>query len=96
VESPAREDSVAPLAGGKLLAAISTSIVGIIREHYGRGPMRAKTYARDDLIVVVIRGSGFTRARADDHEQRRAGRVVAMREDFNASWKTAPSEPSRS
>ena len=49
-----------PLAGGHLLAAISTSIVGILRDHYGRGPMKAKTYALDDIIVVVMRGSGFT------------------------------------
>ena len=41
-----------PLVGGHLLAAISTSIVGILRDHYGRGPMRAKTYALDDIIVV--------------------------------------------
>jgi len=33
-----------PLAGGHLLTAISTSIVGISRERYGRGPMKAKTY----------------------------------------------------
>ena len=52
--------SSTPLAGGHLLAAISTSIVGILREHYGRGPMKAKTYALDDIIVVVMRGSGFT------------------------------------
>jgi hypothetical protein len=32
-----------PLAGGHLLTAIATSIVGILREHYGRGPMKAKT-----------------------------------------------------
>ena len=60
------------LTGGHLLAAISTSIVGMLHEHYGRGPMKAKTYALDDIIVVVMRGSGFTRARADDHGQRRA------------------------
>ena len=48
------------LAGGHLLTAISTSIVGILREHYGRGPMKAKTYVLDDIIVVVMRGSGFT------------------------------------
>jgi uncharacterized protein YbcI len=30
-------------------------IVQIQREHYGRGPMKAKTYALDDLIVVVMR-----------------------------------------
>jgi uncharacterized protein YbcI len=49
-----------PLSGGHLLAAISTSIVGILREHYGRDPMKAKTYVLDDIIVVVMRGSGFT------------------------------------
>ena len=49
-----------PLGGGHLLAAISTSIVGILRDHYGRGPMKAKTYALDDIVVVVICGSGFT------------------------------------
>jgi uncharacterized protein YbcI len=49
-----------PIAGGQLLAAISTRIVAILRDHYGRGPMKAKTYALDDIIVVVMRGSGFT------------------------------------
>ena len=53
-------DPPRPLAGGKLLAQISTSIVAILREHYGRGPMKAKTYALDDVILVVMRGSGFT------------------------------------
>jgi hypothetical protein len=42
-----RVASSIPLAGGQLLAAISTSIVGILREHYGRGPMKAKTYVLD-------------------------------------------------
>ena len=35
--------SSTPLAGGHPLRAISTSIVGILRDHYGRGPMKAKT-----------------------------------------------------
>ena len=57
----AQPDARSPrLAGGHLLTAISTSIVGILRDHYGRGPMRAKTYVLDDIIVVVMRGSGFT------------------------------------
>src|SRR5437764_15319337 len=50
----------ARLGGGQLLAAISNRIVQIQREHYGRGPMKAKTYALDDLVVVVMRGTGFT------------------------------------
>jgi uncharacterized protein YbcI len=71
-----------PLAGGHLLAAISTSIVAILREHYGRGPMKAKTYALDDIIVVVMRGSGFTPLEQTIMDSGEPGRVVSMREDF--------------
>jgi uncharacterized protein YbcI len=71
-----------PLAGGQLLAAISTSIVKILREHYGRGPMKAKTYALDDIIVVVMRGSGFTPLEKTIMDSGEPERVIAMREDF--------------
>jgi uncharacterized protein YbcI len=79
-EQPA--DSTARLGGGQLLAAISTSIVGILREHYGRGPMKAKTYAIDDIIVVVMRGSGFTPLEKTIMDSGEPERVIAMREDF--------------
>lgn len=72
----------APLGGGKLLAAISNGIVGILREHYGRGPMKAKTYVLDDIIVVVMRGSGFTPLEQTIMDSGQPERVVAMREDF--------------
>jgi uncharacterized protein YbcI len=70
------------LSGGELLAAISTSIVGILREHYGRGPMKAKTYALDDIIIVVMRGSGFTPLEKTIMDSGEPDRVIAMREDF--------------
>ena len=76
------EEGQAPLAGGKLLAQISTSFVAMLREHYGRGPMKAKTYALDDIIVVVMRGSGFTPLEQTIMNSGEPGRVVAMREDF--------------
>jgi uncharacterized protein YbcI len=72
----------ARLAGGHLLSAISTSIVGLLREHYGRGPMKAKTYALDDIIVVVMRGSGFTALEQTIMDSGDPDRVIAMREDF--------------
>jgi uncharacterized protein YbcI len=72
------------LAGGRLLAQISTSIVAILREHYGRGPMKAKTYALDDIIVVVMRGSGFTALEQTIMDSGQPSRVVAMREEFQA------------
>ena len=70
------------LAGGHLLAAISTSIVAILRDSYGRGPMRAKTYVLDDIIVVVMRGSGFTPLEQTIMNSGEPERVIAMREDF--------------
>ena len=48
------------LSGGALLAAISTRIVGVLRDRYGRGPMKAKTYVLDDLIVCVLRNGHTT------------------------------------
>ena len=82
MEGSSPESSASPLGGGKLLAAISTSIVSILREHYGRGPMKAKTYALDDLIVVVMRGSGYTPLEQTIMDSGDGGRVVAMRHDF--------------
>jgi uncharacterized protein YbcI len=87
LERPAAEETAAPLGGGKLLAAISTSIVAILREHYGRGPMKAKTYALDDIIVVVMRGSGFTPLEQTIMNSGQPGRVVEMREDFQRVMK---------
>jgi uncharacterized protein YbcI len=35
-------------------------MVALLREFYGRGPSRTKTYYQDDLVVCVLRG-GFSR-----------------------------------
>jgi uncharacterized protein YbcI len=79
---PEAEGKAAQLGGGQLLAAISTSIVAILREHYGRGPMKAKTYALDDIIVVVMRGSGFTALEQTIMDSGAPERVVDMRHEF--------------
>ncbi len=84
MEKIAGDERTAPLAGGKLLAQISTSIVAILREHYGRGPMKAKTYALDDVILVVMRGTGFTALEQTIMDSGQPGRVVAMREEFQS------------
>jgi uncharacterized protein YbcI len=82
IAAPSVRASTARLAGGHLLAAISTSIVSILREHYGRGPMKAKTYVLDDIVVVVMRGSGFTPLEQTIMDSGDPERVIAMREDF--------------
>ncbi len=35
-------------------------MVALLKEFYGRGPTRAKSYYEDDLVVCVLRG-GFSR-----------------------------------
>ena len=64
------------------MAQISTTIVGILRDHYGRGPMKAKTYAIDDIVVCVMRGSGFTPLEQTIMDSGEPQRVIDMREDF--------------
>ncbi len=53
-EAPQQEQ----LFGGRLLAEITDRLVLLIREHCGRGPIKAKTYVLDNLIVCVL-GDGF-------------------------------------
>jgi uncharacterized protein YbcI len=84
VDEPSAEHRLSSFEGGQLLAKISTEFVGMLREYYGRGPMKAKTYALDDIIVVVMRGSGFTALEQTIMDSGEPERVVAMREDFQA------------
>lgn len=86
-QSDRRQDSVesdpgGKLRGGQLLSAISTGIVKLLREHYGRGPIKAKTYALDDMIVVVMRGRDFTALEQTMIDSGEPDHVVDIREDF--------------
>jgi uncharacterized protein YbcI len=48
-------------SAGEMRSMISTEIVRLQAEYYGKGPTRAKTYIVDDLVVCVLEES-FTRA----------------------------------
>ena len=71
----------APLSGGELLSAISTRIVKLLRENYGRGPMKAKTYVLDDLVVCVLR-NGFIPIEQTMMQSGKQDQVLEMRRDF--------------
>ncbi len=49
-----------PQHHGDVLTAISDGMVALLKEFYGRGPTRTKSYYEDDLVVCVLRG-GFSR-----------------------------------
>jgi uncharacterized protein YbcI len=48
-------------AVGEASSAISTGIVRLQSEYYGRGPTKAKTYVMGDLVVCVLEET-FTKA----------------------------------
>jgi hypothetical protein len=55
-----RNSTSIPSTHGDVLTAISDGMVALLKEFYGRGPTRAKSYYEDDLVVCVLRG-GFSR-----------------------------------
>lgn len=83
-DTPSQPGPEQNLVGGRLLSAISTGFVRLLREHYGRGPLKAKTYALDDIVVCVMRGSGFTPLEQTMMDSGDAKHVVTMRENFQA------------
>jgi uncharacterized protein YbcI len=66
---------------GRVLAEISNSMVGLYREHFGKGPTGAKTYVLDDLVICVMR-DGLTTVERTLFEQGKGDAVREMRAAF--------------
>lgn len=66
---------------GEVLTAISDGLVALLKEFYGRGPTRAKSYYEDDLVVCVLRG-GFSRVEETLLEGGRGDAVIQQRMEF--------------
>ena len=89
---PTRVDpALRPLEGGKLLSQITNRIVSLTREHYGRGPIKTKTYVLDNLIVCVL-SDGFTAIERTMMKGGEAERVLEMRRDFQRMMKARYTE----
>jgi uncharacterized protein YbcI len=66
---------------GDMLTAVSDGMVALLKEFYGRGPSRAKSYYEDDLVVCLLRG-GFTRVERTLLEGGRGSSVIQQRMEF--------------
>ena len=66
---------------GEVRTAISDGVVALLKDFYGTGPTRAKTYVMDDLIVCVLRG-GFSRVEQTLLEGGRGNAVSQQRMQF--------------
>src|SRR5665213_1005069 len=70
-----------PQNHGEVLTAISDGLVALLKEFYGRGPTRAKSYFEDDLVVCVLRG-GFSRVEQTLLDGGRGAAVINQRMEF--------------
>ena len=67
-----------PAHDGHLNAAISEAVVGLMRGSTGRGPTRARTTIRDDVVLVLLE-QVLTKAERSLIEAGRADTVVDLR-----------------
>ena len=66
---------------GEMLAKISTAIVQLYRDHFGKGPTGAKTYVLDDLVICVLR-DGLTTVEKTLFDRGKSDTVREMRSAF--------------
>jgi uncharacterized protein YbcI len=76
-----REVQAPPRAHGDVLSAISDGMVALLKEFYGHGPSRTKSYYADDLVVCVLRG-GFSRVEQTLLAGGRGAAVIQQRIEF--------------
>ena len=66
---------------GDVLTEISDGLVGLLKEFYGHGPTRTKSYYQDDLVVCLLRG-GFSRVEQTLLAGGRGQAVIQQRMEF--------------
>ena len=66
---------------GDVRTAISDGLVALLKDYYGRGPEKTKTYVTDDLVVCLLRG-GFTRVEQTLFEGGHGDDVIRQRMAF--------------
>ncbi len=70
------------LTGRQQLAAISRSMAGLQREHYGRESTEVNAYAIKDMVVVVVRLKQLTPLEKSMVDGGEPERVLALRAEF--------------
>jgi uncharacterized protein YbcI len=67
--------------GQSLTAAISSAVVGIVRDYTGRGPNKARTSIRENVVVVMLEDT-LTKGELALMRNGRAEKVLEIRKEF--------------
>jgi uncharacterized protein YbcI len=76
---------------GALTSAISTAIVMMMREYTGRGPMKARTTIRDNVVLVILEQT-LTKGEQVLVEKGRGENVLVLRHEFQEAMRAESSD----
>jgi uncharacterized protein YbcI len=79
------------LADGLLLSAISTAIVRLMREYTGRGPMKAQTTIRGNVVLVMLEQT-LTKGEQVLVAKGRSENVLALRREYQEAMREESSD----
>lgn len=73
-------------AGSSLHVALSNAIVGFLREYTGRGPTKARTTIRDNVVLVMLEQT-LTKGEQVLVEKGRIEQVLALRHEYQEAMR---------
>jgi uncharacterized protein YbcI len=79
-------DPVPKLSGGELNAAISDAVVAAFAEYTGRGPTKARTSIRDDVVLCLLQHT-LTKGEKSLVRDGRRDVVINMRRTFQETMR---------
>lgn len=73
-------------AVSSLQMALSNAIVGCLRDYTGRGPTRARTTIRDNVVLIILEQT-LTKGEQSLVAKGRGDRVLALRQEYQAAMR---------
>jgi uncharacterized protein YbcI len=77
--------------GTPLQVAVSNALVGFLREYTGRGPTKARTTVRDNVVVVILEQT-LTKGEQVLVKKGRSEQVLALRHEYQEAMREESSQ----
>ena len=74
------------LPGSSMYMAISNAVVGVLREYTGRGPTKARTTIRDNVVLVMLEQT-LTKGEQVLVDKGRGERVLMLRREYQEAMR---------
>jgi uncharacterized protein YbcI len=78
-------------SGSSIQVAVSNAIVGFLREYTGRGPTKARTSIRDNVVLVMLEHT-LTKGEQVLVKKGRTEQVLALRHEYQQAMREESSQ----